>query len=259
MITIVSKRIFFYGVVVCYMLTLVLFEGCFYSFASIKQTSCDYNLVTFDLIYKNELPPQHFEPLWGLAIPDISLLNLRLIPYNQNNTNIVKILDLNQVITHYPISNTYIENNIKFILIDQFKLLKSLKTDQEKLKLFRKQTKKLLNKFLKDTQIYNKYKNFIETYKLNTNFYNLTNTIRQKSIKRAKLLQSTSPYQSIKSTKIPSNGIQKETNINSQSTLTSDNSINLIIQTIKLIKDNWWIILAVLIYIYIVLIFLRKR
>ncbi len=254
-VTFIRKKFFYVSFL------FFIFES-FYAIASVKQTSCDYNLVTFDLMYKTQLPPQHYRALWGLAIPDISLNKLRLIPYNladkSINNTIIKILNLNQLLIKYPISNTYIENNIKFILADQFKLLKSLKDDKEKLKQFREQTKRLLMKFLKDTELYNKYENFIKSYTLHINFYYLTKTITNKSIKKAQLLQSSSPYQSIKLTPINNNTQMKQQNTNS-SNFENDTFINFIINIIKITKDNWWIILGVLVYIYVILILLKRR
>ena len=231
-------------------------------FASVKQLSCNYNIVTFDLMHNIHLPPSNYQPIWSLAFPDISLKDLRLVYDNQQNYKdyMMEILNLDDLIRSYPIKNTYLENNIKFILTDQIRLLKRLKIDKEKLKQFRLHTKQLLKRFLKGTDLYNKYINFIKTYKIKTNYYHLSHIARKTSLKKAELLQSSSPYQSIKLTnigKISSNNTQNINNIGQYSS--SNNIIQLIESTILFIKNNWWIILAVLVYIYFMFIIMKKR
>jgi len=133
-------------VVILPLFILVLFFGQLSSFvfASVKQLYCNYNIVTFDLMHNIHLPPSSYQPIWNLAFPDISLKDLRLV-YNSNphKEYMLQVLNLDNIIKAYPIKNTYLENNIRFILTDQFSLLKALKTDREKLKQFRKHTKEI--------------------------------------------------------------------------------------------------------------------
>ena len=233
-----------------------------YVFASVKQLSCNYNIVTFDLMHNIHLPPSNYQPIWSLAFPDISLKDLRLVYDSQNYKDyMLQVLDLDRLVRSYPIKNTYLENNIKFILTDQIRLLKRLKTDKEKLKQFRLHTKQLLERFLKGTDLYNKYINFIKTYKIKTNYYNLSHLARKTSLKKAELLQSSSPYQSIKLTnigKISSNNTQNIDDVGQYSS-TNNGIIQLIESTISFIRDNWWIILGVLLYLYIMFIIIKKR
>jgi len=242
----------------------ILFGGQFNNniFAAVKHLSCNYNIVTFDLMHNIHLPPSNYQPIWSLAFPDISLKDLRLVYSSQKNRDyMLQILNLDDLIRSYPIKNTYLENNIRFILTDQIRLLKRLKTDEEKLKKFRLHTKELLKKFLKGTELYNKYINFIKNYKIKTNYYHLSHIARKTSLKKAELLQSSSPYQSIKLNnigKISSNNTQSIDQIGQYSS-GNNNIIQMIESTLLFIKSNWWLILAILVYIYIMFIIMRKR
>ncbi len=252
-------------VVLCWILIVLLGLVYKYVFASIKQVSYDYNIVTFDLTHNIHLPPSKYQPIWNLAFPDISLKDLRLVyssKQNKEDNNMLQILNLDSLIENYPIQNTYLENNIRFILTDQFRLLKKLKTDQEKLRRFRQHTKQLLKSFLKDTELYRKYINIIKDYKPKIDFYHLSHIARIKSLKRAKLLQSSSPYQSIKLSNINSNlsiNITKTQNNILSNKPANDSIMQFIKSTINFIKDNWWLILAIIIYLYIMLIIIKKR
>jgi len=96
---------------------------------------------------------------------------------------------------------------------------------------------------------------------LKTDFYHLSHIARQASLKKARLLQSSSPYQSIKLSnigKISSNNTQQPNNI-VENKLNNDSIIQFITATIDFIENNWWIILGVVIYLYLMFIIVKRR
>ncbi len=228
--------------------------------AAPKAFKYDYNMATFNLL--NGYNVNHKVSRWVLASPDVSLSSLELVPMTTSTTPII-LIDLDKIVTTYPVDNTYIENNIRYIMVSQSILLRQLHSDQKKLKEFRKRARELLKRYFRGTDFYNRYVMAMKDRYIcnNENKIGLPGIVKKKILKRVQLVQSTSQYRSLQSNV----GVKRVYSANSDETNnvtygTQNNTIFLIIsETIKFIKNNWLILLGVLIYAYVMILMIRKR